>query len=553
VSAGDSFFLPILMRGGHEMRPYVVFLTLFLIMVLVLSCASLETLLSEDVLIATEQSEPEALFTTTPESIPTPEPEMPPVTGSDPSYQVAAFYYPWYRNQDVDGYWDHWDETNFQPPLDISSDYYPLLGAYSVADPAVLGQHFAWLREAGIGVIISSWWGQGSREDQVLPLLLDIAEYYGVKVAFHIEPYPGRTSERLVEDVKYLYDQYGNHPAFFRTQKQSRWSPDARSKGLFFIWAITVRDHNSPEVVAGYWQAAVDEIHDLPSGGLVIANTTASEWVDGGHFDGLYNYATLSLDENRGFSWARSLPPDAWFVPSVLPGFSARRIGYSADIYLPRDNGATYAGQWQAALDTAIEPAMVTITSFNEWHEGSQIEPAAEEMTNGGEYTYADYENLPADGYLTLTREWGSRLREASWPEVYRLRIRIITTSDWTNVGLITGGDWMRPDILSVSEAADLAKMEGTRLRLTQPISRAEEGGQVEFSVDLLLTYLEKGEELVFEIERGHLGATKVEFYEYVGGEPQLVDSFLWAEINPGERNTETFQVSADDLVGQKD
>ncbi|MCJ7647830.1 MAG: hypothetical protein MUP85_04395, partial [Candidatus Lokiarchaeota archaeon] len=119
--------------------------------------------------------------------------------------RVAAFYYPWYRTPDVDAYWDHWGEGNFHPPLDIASDFYPALGTYSIADPAIVAQHFAWLREAGVDVIVSSWWGQRSREDQAVPLLLDIAERYGIKVAFHIEPYDGRTGARLVNDINYLY------------------------------------------------------------------------------------------------------------------------------------------------------------------------------------------------------------------------------------------------------------------------------------------------------------------------------------------------------------
>ncbi|MCJ7626735.1 MAG: hypothetical protein MUO76_24855 [Anaerolineaceae bacterium] len=66
-----------------------------------------------------------------------------PVIGSDPSYRVGAFYYPWYFNQEVDRRWDHWEEGGFDPPLDIASDFYPVLGAYSESDPAVLAQHFS--------------------------------------------------------------------------------------------------------------------------------------------------------------------------------------------------------------------------------------------------------------------------------------------------------------------------------------------------------------------------------------------------------------------------
>jgi len=124
--------------------------------------------------IATESATPEVTFT--------------PIEGPDPSYKVAAFYYPWYGNPNKDGQWFHWTQNSHFPPDDIASDYYPALGAYSSNDPAVVDQHMAWLRQAGIGVIITSWWGQGSREDQAVPLLLQMAERYGIKVAFHIEP-----------------------------------------------------------------------------------------------------------------------------------------------------------------------------------------------------------------------------------------------------------------------------------------------------------------------------------------------------------------------------
>jgi hypothetical protein len=64
---------------------------------------------------------------------------------------VAAFYYPWYRTPEVDAYWDHWCEGAFNPPLAIASHFYPAPGAYSIADPVILAQHFSWLREAGVG------------------------------------------------------------------------------------------------------------------------------------------------------------------------------------------------------------------------------------------------------------------------------------------------------------------------------------------------------------------------------------------------------------------
>jgi hypothetical protein len=496
---------------------------------------------------------PSRSATATPTLSPSPEPTLSPVVGPEPSYRVATFYYPWYRTPEVDTYWDHWGEGYFLPPLDIASDYYPTLGAYSVADPAVLAQHFAWHREAGVGVIISSWWGQRSREDQAVPLLLNVAEDYGIKVAFHIEPYAGRTADMLVDDIKYLYRHYGDHPAFFRTTTSSRWSPDTRPKGLFFAWAITVPDTESPAVDATYWQEAMDTIHSLPDGALVIANATEGYWVDGGHFDGLYNYATLHLKDSGGFSWARGIPPDAWYVPSVIPGFSARRIRYPAEDNVPRRDGATYREQWKAALEAGVEPALVTITSFNEWHEGSQIEPAAVGAESGRGYTYLDYGALPPEGYLTLTNELAAEFLVTSWPETTKLRVRLATTSDWTDLRLVSGAQWLRPSLVSVSEeATDAGIYEGV-LALNQPVARAEDGERVEMIIDILFSDWEGGGTVVFEISRGHLGATQVELSRYPDDEAVLVETFEWSGTRESGPNIASFPIPAETLFGPID
>lgn len=341
---------------------------------------------------------------------PTPSPitVKPTFAATLPSYRVAAFYYPWYGTPKFDNAWIHWNQDSHVPPRDIASDYYPVLGPYSSNDPAVVAQHMAWLRQAGIGVIIVSWWGQASREERPVSLILQTAERYGIKVAFHIEPYHGRTADGLVNDIKYVYQQYGNYPAFFRSNATSPYSPGNTAKGMFFVWCIKYAGTcgTGQKVDAVYWQQAMDQIHALPQGTLVIANSTDGSWVSGGHFDGLYNYTSLHYHQDGGFGWARTLPPGALYVPSVIPGFSAKRVGYAADTYVPRDNGKTYADQWTAALGVGVHPEMVTITSFNEWHEGSFIEPIATGANDGHGYNYADFGSLPPDGYLALTRQW---------------------------------------------------------------------------------------------------------------------------------------------------
>jgi hypothetical protein len=465
--------------------------------------------------------------------------------GTDVSYKVAAFYYPWYGNPKIDGQWIHWQSHNHQPPEDISSDYYPALGAYSSNDPAVVEQHMKWLRQAGIGVIITSWWGQGSREDRVVPLLLQTAERYDIKVAFHIEPYHGRTVNQLVSDIRYLYKKYGSSPAFFRSTSISRYSPDGQPKGMFFVWNM----EGNGEAKYSYWQQALDQIHALPEGGLVIANSLDAGWIEGSHFDGLYNYASLHIKEGSGFSWANSLPSDALYVPSVLPGFSAKRISYPPDTYVPRLDGNTYNEQWRAALGTGIQPEMVTITSFNEWHEGSMIEPLKPAASDGKGYNYPDFGTLPVDGYLKLTRDWIDKYLGMSWSNSYRVRIKIITTSDWTTLDVIDGGAWSRPERVSASESVATAGMEqGDRFVLMQPLEDANAGKQVEMTWDVLLTNLVPGQDLVLQIDRGNIGKTQVTIYNYTGETPIELQTFEWDQVTT-DRNSFQITIPFDELT----
>jgi hypothetical protein len=471
---------------------------------------------------------------------------MPAVEGSDPSYKVAAFYYPWYGNPATDGKWIHWTEAG--SPKDIASDYFPALGAYSSNDPTVVARHMAWLRQAGIGVVIVSWWGQGCREEKPVPLLLQMAQRYGIKIAFHVEPYDGRTADRLLADVKYLYVRYGSDPAFFLSMSTSRYSPGNQPKPMFFVWDIGERDTGNP-VQADYWQNAVDAIHALPQGGLIIADSKEGSWITRSHFDGLYNYATLHLEQEGGFGWAASLPPESLYIPSIIPGFSAVRINYSSDTYIPRLDGTTYTGQWTAALGTGVQPAMVTVTSFNEWHEGTMIEPAAVGATNDLGYSYADVGALPPDGYLALTRQWADRFLATTWPETYRARIQITTTSDWTTLNVLSGGTWLRPELVSTSaEPANSGMEAGNRFFLLQPLANAESGAQVQMTWDVLLSGLDSAGSLELNIERGNIGETYVTIFNYLGDTPMVIKTFQWAGITSG-RNSLQVMIPASVLV----
>lgn len=44
---------------------------------------------------------------------------------------------------------------------------------------------------------------------------MDAAARYGIKIAFHLEPYKGRNAVSTRGDVQYINEKYGRHPAYF--------------------------------------------------------------------------------------------------------------------------------------------------------------------------------------------------------------------------------------------------------------------------------------------------------------------------------------------------
>jgi glycoprotein endo-alpha-1,2-mannosidase len=190
--------------------------------------------------------------------------------------------------------------------------------------------------------VVSSWWGWGSAEDVRLPLVVREANAAGLAVAIHLEPYPGRTVQSVEADIDHL-----------------------RTLGITRIFVYQPFDI-SPSDWAG--------LHAREPGIQLLAQTTLPGKAAAGKFDGLYTYDVLLWG---GDSFLR-LCGQAHRVglsclPSVGPGYDATRA--TADLRVkPRRDGATYDAMWRSAIRSGADG--VTITSYNEWHEGTQIEPA---------------------------------------------------------------------------------------------------------------------------------------------------------------------------------
>ena len=290
---------------------------------------------------------------------------------------VSIFYYPWYGTPAHDGAWAHWDQNNHRPPRDLYSRFYPAQGPYSSGDARVVEAQMAEIRAAGIDEVVVSWWGRGSDEDTRLPLVVAAARARGLLVGIHLEPYPERSPQSVEADLQYLAgygvrDVYVYHPRDF-----------------------AVAD----------W-AAVNA--SAPSTMRLLAGTRYAGFAAAGRFAGVYTYDFLTNSAGtlvRLCREARAM--HLVCAPSVGPGYDGTRAG-EPPAGRPRRHGATYDALWSAAL--AAAPDIVSITSFNEWGEGTQIEPAAARPG------YASYDGAwglygaaAQTAYLVRTAYWTAR------------------------------------------------------------------------------------------------------------------------------------------------
>lgn len=450
------------------------------------------------------------------------------VAGGALERSVVAFYYGWYGNPAFDDAWIHWNDRRLgiRPPGDISSDYYPQLGAYSSRDPAVLRQHMRWLRQARVGVIALSWWS-GETSDAYVQQVLDAAKSAGIKVTLHIEPATGRTASTYQANVIRLLRKFGRHPAFFTTTAGSPYVASGTPRPLIFVWATAVKDLSRAEAVTpSYWAAANDAIH-RKAGALVVACPCGGGYADAvtqGRFDGAYNYATLHLAEEGGFDWARSLPPGALYIPSVMPGNHADRVGYPQETRIPRRDGGEYDDQWAAALGTGIIPDLVSITSFNEWHEGSQIEPSRAGYSAGGR-DYLDFSPLSPTAYLDQTARWVQAFTTGDYPRPpsTTVRLTIETSSDWMTLK-VTGGALARSRQIRESKDATRADFDGTSFAMNQPLARAQTG----LSVSMAYEALAIGEGITVLGTGGYIGTTTLKVEAFADGVWRTVNEAQW-------------------------
>lgn len=207
--------------------------------------------------------------------------------------------------------------------------------------------------------------------------------------------------------VQHAIETYGNHPAMYKRLHRGKLLP------LFYIYdSYLIKGEDWKALLQPDGKSTVRGTKlDAIFIGLLLEDKDKFELKSAG-FDGFYTYFAAD-----GFTFGstathwKSLGAfarvnDLIFIPCVGPGYIDERIRpWNHKNTRDREGGAYYDTHFRAALDADID--VIAVTSFNEWHEGTQIEMAVPKNTR--EYKYLDYAPNPPDYYLSLTRTWSHK------------------------------------------------------------------------------------------------------------------------------------------------
>lgn len=302
----------------------------------------------------------------------------PGATSAEPD-RAAIFYYPWYSTPVRDGGWAHWYVEHDGTPV-LSTPYFPTRGLYSSSNAKIVAAHMREIASAGVGTVIVSWWGFDSPEHDRLPLVVEAARAHGLAIAIHLEPYDGRTPAGAAADIARLHDEGFDD---------------------FYLY-------DADRDPAVEWAEALEPLDEV----RVVGHTTLVGRAKASGFDGLYTYDVVTWNG----SLFRRLCTQAHAAgllcaPSVGPGYDAR-LATRQEAVRPRLHGATYDRMWKTAIRAGAD--VVTITSYNEWQEGTQIEPARGQVDRPGYDGAWGKRGVAAQrAYLVATAGWAARLRAA--------------------------------------------------------------------------------------------------------------------------------------------
>jgi len=276
----------------------------------------------------------------TPTPLPSSTPKSPPTSASPVR---AAFFYPWFP--------EAWDQSGMDP----FTHYHPSAGFYNGASGTVVAGQIEAMQYGKISVGIASWWGQGSRTDAKMPLLLSTAAGTGFSwsIYYEAEGSSDPSVSQISSDLAYINAHYGSDPSFYRID----------GRPVIFVYAQPADGC----AMASRWAQANASHADY-----VVLKVFPGFAGCAGQPDQWHQYSpAVAVDHQTGRSF------------TISPGFWLA----TGSVRLARD-----LARWQQDVRDMVasrEPWQL-VTTFNEWGEGTAVEGATEWQSSSGYGAYLD-------------------------------------------------------------------------------------------------------------------------------------------------------------------
>ena len=261
---------------------------------------------------------------------------------ADNSIIVGVYFYPWYSVS----MHRHWDNTVVDEPL---------IGYYDSYNETVIKWQLELIRDAGIDLIVFSWWGSRNFEDNTTKTIVKHLRYYGLKFAIMVEPY--------LDDPEYYNKTFWENVLSYI--KANYIDP---YRDMYFHL-------NGKPLIMAFNPVGMkyDPEPDFPA---YVIRITGNDIDNAGYQDW-----DLWPDYDTNLTGRLRIRIDGYVALSPRFDDEHFRPG-GVGQYDPFLEEKWYRKQWEFVLNNLDEVRIIMIYSWNEYHERSMIEPFIDPKTN---------------------------------------------------------------------------------------------------------------------------------------------------------------------------
>jgi hypothetical protein len=282
----------------------------------------------------------------------------------DSHITIGSFYYPWYGKNP----WIHWRDGDrntgdHTPPKNWGANYLPQIffpnntsisdNLYSNEDPNTIRRQMQLMIDCGIQFGISSWWGQTEYENttfdkiinQVHPTLPAEFQKFKWCILYEDEGFENPSVSQLVSDLKHIKNKFASSPYYLHID----------GKPVIFVYNAA-HDGSDPLDDLNRWKQAKAQVPFY----IVFKVDPLSKGANPADMDCWYQYAPAAAYFEQQKNYSAFISPGFWHYHNA-----------------PRLRAATATEFENAVLQ--LKNAQVRfklIQTWNEWGEGTGIEPA---------------------------------------------------------------------------------------------------------------------------------------------------------------------------------